>query len=361
MAEYNNILDIHDNKPSGGSIYCFLAAVFGFVIASASINAFVTKPFWNPLIPVLSDRIADYRKNSEHIDVVAIGSSHVYYGFHEDTFDQELVRKRAKPTRGSFNFGIEALSIAERKSVVELICKEPPKHLKCILLEPEIRMISRAKDLWTRRSRFFFTADNVVELAKTKLISNRPIGKRFAASLIPIIGTLLNQANLGVIPDIVYPTVLRPAKIDLAAKEARPSRWLGQKRYEAAGIVITAKLAEIDSFFADGFASPDAFTEFEFATIARDLKNLKSLRVPVALVFPPTTEGPLEDMAIRDYASKLGHGWIISCMPDNTAWKLFDNTECWYDATHLNEKGARLFSKLLADEVASQLALQKSE
>ena len=352
MPEYDYVLE-NPYSQHARPVTCCLFTTISFVVASLFINFFITDKYWHPKIPMLTDRFQRYRENIDEIEVIAIGSSHVYYGFHEAAFDQATMQN--DQPLNSFNFGVEALSMAERRSVVELICAETPPNLKCVLVEPETRMIANPNDILTRRTRYFITLSNVYELSATKWFSNRPLKKRIGAALIPIGSCLAHMANLGVGADILLPPTADSKELDLIEtgnSEIIDHQWSGDKRFDNATVQVEQAL--------ENLSKPDAFKsrelcKSEFASNATDFKLLSRLGVPIGLIFPPTTKGFEEDSAIRSFAESEDYPWIISFTPDSEYWKQFADEDVWYDSTHLNEQGAKKMSLLLAIEVLAKL------
>ena len=350
MSEYDYILPT-SNSDDRKKVTCWLAAVLGFLATSILINAQVTQKYWHPEIPMLTDRIERYRNKIDEIEVIVIGSSHVFYGFHEAEFNKATSQYGAKLI--SFNFGIEALSMAERREIVELICDETPPNLKCVLVEPEVRMITRWSNLLTRRARYYLTYSNVFELAMTKWSSNRPLKKRLVATLVPVAGSFANMVNLGVAPDITLPA---PTDLESSSrpKDVESSeidhQWIGPKRFDGSKSQVLEALKALNE--PSALKSRD-LTKSEFATIQKDIESLKSLDVPVGLLFPPTTLGFEEDSAIRSFAQSEKYPWIISLTPDSQFWDQFASEEVWYDRTHLNSEGAKKVSLIIANDITA--------
>lgn len=339
MAEYGTLVEFQIDQPLQPVRAAFVF-LLSLCVSCLCIHYGFTRHFWHPEIRGITDRLQEYDRVSSNIDTVAIGSSHVYYGFDSRSFDEF---NKGRSDFQSYNLGIEGLTIAERHAIVDHLCDNPPSSLSMILLEPENRMINAPDQIMSRRCRYFLSLTNLRALAETKLFSRRDLRKRLLGATPAFAGALLSSINLGVLSDTLLPPVLS-TQLHIHNQN---DIWSGEKRF----VGVSEKIQKaLDQVRIKPLPTHRILVEPEFVEIRRDIEKLQSHGFQVVLIFPPATRGFEEDLAIRKFAKEHGTTRIISAMPDSEYWDEFDSPDVWYDTTHLNERGARVFSQILAKE-----------
>lgn len=308
-----------------------------------------------PHLPVLSEKRAHFLAHADEFDAVFIGSSRVYRGIVPAVFDAEM-KAHGRPIR-SFNFAMEAVwppeSLYRVREFLRLRSRVRWVFIELLPVNPRIT----PENARTLRAIYWHdwrhTALAWREIASESAFTAGEKGAWFAlhAELFFRRLSRLSQAAGWLEPR------LRPELEKMARKEfAFNTPWI-----DAAGFVpepATPMLPELATAFrrqAAGYGkdlAPVPLPEH----LRNELRDLAATvraagAVPIFFVTPSTTRAEnFTDLRAQGIDADL-----IS-FKDPARFPALYDPALHFDGPHLNERGARELSRLLAAEVAALLA-----
>jgi hypothetical protein len=320
-----------------------LLVAAGFLVTAALINEYVTKPYWRPYLGNYSLRLAALSEYGRSVNAVFVGSSHMV-----TDINPRIVDAASGGQLRSFNLSIIASSLAaERYSLKFLVDAELP-NLRYVFLEPMLMPVAYRKNAFTARARYFWNLENTRIAARKRWNTNLPLWQRVVDSTAMGFMWLLHMANFGAVPDIVNPQLPNKDLTEAAWKARGHSPW------QSANVESDfTRLPDLDAAYR-------ARSESELRVIDEYLQFVDTAGAEPIFLFPPARRDvgrlrAFRDAVVRRYPGVL----VIDYLPDANPLPLYFEKSLWGDHDHLNQAGAREFSKLLASDI-EQLGLAKA-
>lgn len=139
---------------------------------------------------ILHEKLAHLRAAQGSFDIVFVGNSHVYRTVNIEVFDAEMASLDC-PVR-SYNLGIQALTIAEQKVVLDAVAELPGGAPEFLVLGPTFRFRPMTPDLSDVSISSFYRARDIDDLLSTWVDTERLQGRRlleaayvYAAAQVP--------------------------------------------------------------------------------------------------------------------------------------------------------------------------------
>jgi hypothetical protein len=331
-------------------VFLLFPALIGFVSVAAFVHLILPRPL---------DLYADQR--SEKLAILArwqgrdsaafFGSSHVHNGFDPRAFDEEMADS-AEPTT-SLNLAVEGGSQTEQLALAEeylksLDAKTLSRNKKqCfILLEFNAGTNFRSQYLFHPRSINIYSV-NMIPVVLRFADNTVNITQRIGRILYSLGSAFLYYNNVGMLSNVIFSPPLKadtvaretiddrrgflsePPNIDelpkvAAAIASRPERPVVRKTKVSEGyLYLLNKLAQ---------SSPTRNVQFIYVVTPK-INSLFSFES-----YPQSIPGPYGTVPILN-------------LSDPQRFPGLYNKGLWIDKTHLNERGAKAFSRLLADEI----------
>jgi hypothetical protein len=307
---------------------------------------------------ILAEKVEYLTQSERRIDLIAVGSSYTYRSFDPKSFDGELRTRGIETT--SYNFAapgtygfevhhylVDLLSQLQptqrpRTVAVELFPVDPP-HVMTVM--PQNHLTARAieyHDLAT-------TWVNVAALARAPM----PWDERAAAGIEHLVHFAHRAGNVGAIS-----TLGRTPKRRLLAatstggfNEELNGEHAHKTDYDVA--THTKTLASLREELARAIQRGPALSASEDWFRREQVRQLRETGVDVLFVVPPMLWSVSASMHVACVSGSLPAPCVSLGDPDEyPALFAFDNR---YDAGHLNDAGARLYSGALARKVADAL------
>lgn len=357
MAEYRHYRSsITPLSRKAGLVACSLAAI-AFLIACSVINLTIAIPsVWRPNLDAIDAKLAAFKQSKEDFDVLVCGPSHVEYGVNPEILDPLLESQGLEVC--TFNLGLEGMKLAEREFVLRRALELSKGRVKYLIVEFELRATPLVKNLYSARTRYFSSPRYIGNSLRTKLFSKRSLAKRIGASSVICCAFVLNQMNLGVVPDLLLPKVNDP-EVNEAPSNFSSFGWKnGDSRLNRRNL---AKIEDSLLRATETTKTNRILTGEEFSSIEQDLEIIEKFGCVPIVLFAPCCDGIEEDLAIRNYIQAHRPDLLVlDFTPSGPDWPSFCDAELWFDSGHLASSGAEVFSRLLAQRLSSKLSMHRN-
>jgi hypothetical protein len=324
------------------------AALGGFAGTCCIIAALL--PF--PDVPAVSEKLAHLATHGDAYDTLFLGSSRIYFQVIPAIFD-ELTAAGGRPTH-SFNAGIAALRPPEDAFYLEKILAHPPRNLRYVFVEAA-PLRTRLENLesvravywhdW-KRLRVLWRSALVQVPKKAKWRRRLPVMREafddFWEHFVLFLRCITNQGRGSAITDHFVPPEPRPPSRATLGKQL--DGWVAVSQRQT---MPPAEKEEYEKALAERRAVParqtfaDKISQQEVEKMI--LRIEKAGAIPVLVVPPTTAKKNFRPEAKRMHSAVLLDFSNVEYFPDLFA------ADARLDVTHLNTRGARVFSRLLAE------------
>jgi hypothetical protein len=331
-------------------------AVLGFVGACCLIRLLIPAPI-NLYAEIRSEKIALAKQWASVASVAAFGSSHVDCGFDPRSFDESLAPGSVRPI--SINLGvlggihIEQAAVA--REYLRLAAASPSsRDTHILLMEINTNVNFNNRMMTHPRSIYIYDLDAVrlaFRFSDPKLGAVRAVGR----SAVALFGFVLNFMNVGMLSDRMFEPPLNHAILDnqsvadrrgLSPPSAPPTAEENQNLHALmAGLkpsptAVAAELTTVGLCSEATSLLPRVGTSNGYHLIYIVTPKLSDLRS--YNTYPDTITCGTLRVPIINVALPLAHP------------ELYDPA-LWHDITHLTERGAGVYSALLAQAVKQTL------
>ncbi len=326
-----------------------LAAV-GFIVTCCLLRPLIHDPI-GLYAEIRSEKIALARQWAGVASIAAFGSSHVDCGFDPRSFDAALAIPAAHAV--SLNLGVAGGSQVEQTAVAreyqrEVAAARAPSSDHILLMEANSGVNFTGKFMTHPRAINIYDA-NALRLAlrfsDPRLGTMRALGRSFVA----IGDYLLNFMNVGMLSSQIFPAQLNAELLD--TQSAADRRGLSPPPPSPLDVRDTQDIHDlVKTLPRTPSASPAVLTPglcSEATTLVQDApRGGPSYRV-VYFVTPKLTDLRAYDT----YPEAINCGRLVIPIVDvalPTANPELYDISLWHDINHLNERGAGVYSRLLA-------------
>ncbi len=302
-------------------------------------------------------KVIYFDAHKDEFDLVFVGSSQVWRQVSPQAFDEELARAGLRST--SFNFGLPGMTFPETVHTALWILERRPARLRWLVLElrPVLPHMHPENDL-SRRQIQWHTPAVLGLLARANLASERGPVEGLAALLVHLRHFLHREANVALgLPwlaralgrtDDVDPAAVRADGCEPIELEARTDRELQERRRE-----FLAEVGELPERVREVRAEEHrAARPYELAALSWLVARLRARGVePIFMISAPSwdAQGEFEDAARRGVLPTL------LAYDDPVRFPEFYAAESLFDFGHLGTRGALLYTRRLARDVAEVL------
>jgi hypothetical protein len=327
-------------------------------VAFLAVAAFLRPWVPPPEADEMAARLAWFAEHKDEFDLVLIGSSNFRLGVDPRRFDETLAHL-GHPVR-SFNFGVEGMNAFEGRQLLDRVLAMEPKRLRWAVIELVQLRPSEwiGRNPWTDRVVGWHdlqrSAEVVESLRRAKLsasdrihwlqmhlrhtawrLSNIGQGPRMASALLGLDAAAMAEAFEKISKNLGF----RPLGIFRSDQSPRARRELEREWAE--------KMAR----FEETRRATASTSRFDPAPIQRQVAALEKRGIEPIYVIAPIGRGtPLVEQLIAE--GKLPEPLIYN-RPEEFP-ELYD-VDHRHDVTHLNARGARIWSPILAEDVARRM------
>ena len=322
-------------------------SVLVFVISLAGTAALVSRLLPPAPIPQLTEKLAHFAAHKDEYDTLFIGSSRTFRQILPSIFDP-LMAAGGQPAH-SFNFGLDAMFSPEDAYVAEKIFAMRPQRLRRVFIEvSHFNTDFAAQPPETRRALHWHDWHRTVLLCRDILRIEKASKKnslsRWAKAWKHVRLLLARALNLGEgarlfdpwrgIPPIEPQEVMGPSR-DGAVPYAAETEYAGKDRegFDSDMAVLRA-----------GEASVRPLSVAPLQSIRETIDRVRALGAEPVLFITP--------MAVTRINSPAGQVRApILDFSDPQRWPVLFDPANRFDRAHLNAPGARIFTRLFAEQV----------
>jgi hypothetical protein len=344
----------------------FVAAAAAFLGVGFALSAFTQAASPPPEIPVLSPKLAHLLERAGDYDLVLLGDSRTFRGIDPTRLDVELER-RGCPAR-SFNAGVSALHPIELIDFLERLAEGGAKPLPHLLIQDVQPVDASMTNLRSRRQMYFARVGNLPLAFRSIRASNlSPFGK-FESGAKVSIATLYSHLGTGQLGHLLNPGISGREPDSGALFEQRGFVSLETEAARSAGPSAERRVAfladqagaeaRLDELRSIDFSEPAPLPHGYEALLLEILGHARRAGDHVALYFMPRAREPL----VARQARRLEQSWPTS-HPEFPVLNFHDPerfpelyaSDSWWDTGHLNQRGAELFSRSIAEPICAWL------
>lgn len=330
-----------------------MIAVLAFWVAAGIFNQIIPSPTIPGNIDFISPKYAHYQAHRDDYNTLFFGSSRIYSHVAPEVFDAVATEGSASEIK-SFNFGIPALRAIPGYILLRDVLKDPPKNLKWVFIETPLDTgYEPLQNARTTRAIYWHTFANTKLAARYILNSDESMLRKAFLLGSHLLPCFYHQTNIGRLFDYWL-----PIHQFSAADQAMNRDFLAQEGYaplieedELARQQFLAHLNRYDQS-VEQLANRTAQGNSQVHIPAGKLDLIKEMVATVEaagahpiFVVPPTLEPQFE----LKRAHQLGHIPTLWAFNNPGQFPELYAFEQRYDEEHLNDRGARAFTRLLAD------------
>jgi hypothetical protein len=322
----------------------------GFIAVCAVIHLTIRRPI-RLYAEIRSEKLSILDQWRGHADSAAFGSSHVDTGFDPRAFDRELHDSPSQTT--TLNLGISGGSQTEQASAAQEFLASLPapstaSRARFVLLEITAGTNPTNDHLFHPRSINIYDLDNVrlsIDFAGHNLGLRRELGR----SGFGLAAGGLHYVNVGMLssaifhPDLNRQLLAQQTGDDRRGLTPTDPITVDSPEYKAIHKLTSSRQA----------SRPQPFDLVEgYTTLLRRLSPLaKQKNVQLIYFVAPSLNDLVAYPSYPDsIAGPNGPVPVLDVARPDLHPELYQGA-LWHDPTHLNETGAAVFSRLLADEL----------
>lgn len=299
-------------------------------------------------------------------DVIFFGSSMVYRQINPEVFDAVVEEKTGNPIR-SFNFGVNWLASSEMIYLAENYVREAPVKPRYLFLELQRIKMVNYKNYLTTRIIYWYTPEMYAFTTAAIVNSKLPFYSKAGQWISHTVNFSGNQINLGYFTEALrYQSEIQKAgffRTDTDVGNGFLSLETENRQMLEAGInperlnrflkdtsAVTARMHASLTAFTYYEKNPDELKHFNKAYSARLhalINNCIRQNIHLIILLPPRLDR-LQYQELLPVFNSLPAGHRIN-MADARQYPEFYFADYSFDVTHMNEKGAEIYSRKLAE------------
>ncbi len=305
----------------------------------------------------------DVAANSE-TNLVFIGSSHIHLGINPAVFDAEMAQ-RGHFSR-SYNLANDGESIVEIRHSLERLFDAVPCCIKFVIAEVDFGTFGPMGATQSIRGRTFFNVSNAIRYLKyygNSSFQPLPTMTNSKSQLKIFAGVATHYTNAGVFKFWLeqfrhHSPKNNRAKPPLRGFNPTTLTFAANLKDDAARARYRDGLAVMSDWAAtpEQIAATDVISPYQFALTTSLAAYVRSKGAELVLVRPPMVGYfGVEALFIAKQKAWCPNAPLILDFGIPKEYPELFDPDNRYDADHLNQDGAEIFSRLLADRFASLL------
>jgi hypothetical protein len=305
------------------------------------------------LVPLVVDQVAPklafFEQHKDEFDTVFVGTSHIYRGVSPEVFDETL--RQAGKESHSFNAAADAMASPESIMMVRRLVALSPRKLKTVFLELTTRTsVSEDPERITPRNVYWQDGDALRFAVEKFLYDLGPNCKSPGAAWNSLAMYLRlfarNECNIGRGFEALQNLANGVKPKDLSYELGPDHDGFFPKSDPMSAEMLTMYHEKLERMKRDAAPGPtDPVNEKLFARLFRDLA---AKRISLLFLAPPTPTGYGIHIQLPD-------GAVVFAFNDPALFESLYRDDNRLDYEHLNEKGAKEFFRMLAQEFARHL------
>ncbi|NOT28941.1 MAG: hypothetical protein HOP15_00675 [Planctomycetes bacterium] len=297
-----------------------------------------------------AQKFAHFRAHADEYDLVYVGTSRVFRGFDPATFDQTLA-ELGHPLR-SYNFGLVGMGYLEQRFIVDWILALRPARLRWLLLEPCERSapwiarpiaLGHASTLTLRDVAWHTPAIAALGLRAAWRSDQSPATKLRYVRM-HLLHAAHRLCNLGVGAGLLA-RLLAPLRLPALLPAGFEGRAEAPTPSDSNEVRVAAPEPE-----------SSATSDLPWRTQTALAERARAAGVVTRFVIPPTSKPLLVFKQARDSGALPNlRVYPLSTFPEILA----SQRTYFYDPDHMNARGAALFTRRLATDLAPDLERER--
>lgn len=356
----NNLFSKHAKKYVRQSVISLMA----FLVAVSLLAKIIPSPTIPSNIVFIGPKYDYYQAHKDEYTALFFGSSRIYNQVIPEIFDatanQLTDPSTATPKINSYNFGIPAMRAIDSAVLLEEILSDPPQNLKWVffesILDKGYEPIANAR---THRAMYWHTWKNTRFAARYIFTSDESLPKKAVLLSSHLLPFLYHQLNVGRLFNQVLPSDFSKEEQTVAAdftahegfytlREARDPKRQDFLHHQADYEQAVIALGDGSSTIPADEAYLSANKQMLLARITQAIRGAGA--EPIFLESPSLhTEHDFQA------AKQLGIIDTLLSYKDPQRFPQLYRADQRHDADHLNEAGAREFTRLLAEDFSEAI------
>lgn len=346
-------------RAASGILRDTVIAIAAFVITATAVRA----TLWQAGLGDRSHAEVKVRLAADRAkEVVFVGSSHIDTGLHPETFDATMMRHGFKPR--SFDLTTGGLGVAETRYLLDRLFSLKPCCIDYVALEFAYMQTDVAWNFGSVRSVLYFDLRRGIDFLRLIFKYNHVPngGPKQAAAYVPNVASAMatHYTNIGLAGALLgWGAKPLPNYSEMSfgsGSTMHPSMSDAVKPSFAAAL---AQVQLLRSKYIAGEALPPPLALGAFVTDSMLDHAIETIRITEArgfrvVVIQPPLLGNWTFAAdfVTGFRRRCGAERLIDFGDPHEFPDLYQNFEYWHDGGHLSEKGAKVWSKMVAERFA---------
>jgi hypothetical protein len=315
-------------------------------------------------VEVVGPKLARFRVDKDEISVLFVGSSYVFREVSPEVFDDAAAARNMEAR--SFNLGVPGMDPPETYFLLETALAERPANLRWVIIELDhYRTGIRPRNVHTRRFEYWHTPARTLEVSRAILAKRATAGLKAKelATHAEVFARWLVNAGWGrhyVDGLIGGAATAADARLALGPRgdgymslddEEATTYGLRREFFQALEVdrLEEKRAALVEALRGGPHARGEETYAFERRALEAALDAVRRAGARPILLVPPALEARSTLVGLaRD---ELGADVLV--FNDPTRYPNLYDPEYRFDMGHLNARGAEMFTRLVAEEVAA--------
>lgn len=360
--------------------YKFLAAAtysLIFIIALTVICVFCNAIFPYPNISNTNfiSEIQYFAQHKDEYNAIFIGPSTTQHGIVPNVFDKLMAEQNREIK--SFNAGVGGATVAEIDFYVREILALKPANLKWLFIEYPDALIEKLRNSGSARSIYWHTPKQTILALRIMLEQKHPFRLYFTIAYGNLKSLLYRTLSMGRFSNFWQEKVLESNPIEIT-KQQPDSQFLKESGYISLDWVAQHsnkwdnvrriflnnldyyyqnRAREIDKFKQRSTGSINLFRTYTLKVLENMYDRIEEQGIKPILFISPTV-GYDETTAIELY--KRRNKSVVFALNNPEAFPILYQVDSRWDFVHLNDRGAREFTRSMAEQFTKYLETEKS-
>ena len=326
--------------------------LIAFLVAALLLNQIIPSPTIPSNVVFIGPKYDYYQAHKDEYNALFFGSSRIYSQVVPEVFD--AIAQADGVNVNSYNFGIPAMRAIDSAVLVEEVLANPPKNLKWVFFESILdKGYESLPNARTQRAMYWHTWKNTRTAAHYILDSDESLPSKAVLIFSHLLPFTYQQLNVGRLFNQVLPSDFSAEEKQVAAEftategyyalrdETDPNRQ-DFLHHQAAYLKQVSALRPVQAG-----AIRDPYLSVNKQRLLKQITQaIRAAGAEPIFIEPPSLHVENDFQAAR----QLGTIDTFMSYKDPGRFPQLYQTQNRHDADHLNDAGAREFTRLLAED-----------
>ena len=326
--------------------------LIAFLVGALLLNQMIPSPAIPSSVVFIGPKYDYYRAHKDEYDAVFFGSSRIYSQVVPEVFD--AIAQADGVSVNSYNFGIPAMRAIDSAVLIEEVLADPPKNLKWVffesILDKGYEPIPNAR---TQRAMYWHTWKNTRTAAHYILDSDESLPSKAVLIFSHLLPFTYQQLNVGRLFNQVLPsdfsTEEKQAAAEFRANEGyyalRDQADPNRQDFLHHQATYLKQVSALELVQAEAIGEPYLSANKQ-RLLKRITQAIRAAGAEPIFVEPPSLHIENDFQA----AQQLGAIDTLMSYKDPSQFPQLYKPQNRHDADHLNDAGAREFTRLVAED-----------